>query len=261
MCLNDKLAEELMLFPGSRLAEMQCGSGITLKTRSIVLRWITSVHHDTSICDETLGNAVYYFDATLASRRIEKDKIQLLGIVCLWMATKMSEIRPSTIDELKEICSIPYPRTDFEDYERMVLITLSAKLQYPTSAAFLRIFLEGIGANQSLSESANFLCEASLFCFELNEYRRSTIAFVSIAAAAVDLAIPFSLAKLVHCSHFGDQANIIGCASLILQTAYGILEARDGPTYLKYLSRQMSGSVAHMKCNEAVLAALAQLLQ
>jgi hypothetical protein len=253
ICRSDKLIEETMLIPGTQMALMQKTTSVTAQTRSIVIRWIASFHHDSSIVDETLGQAVYYLDTVLAIGPVDKNQIQLLAIVCFWIAMKISDIRPPSIEEIRESCSIGFGKADFQKCERIVLDSLSGVLYYPTSIAFARTYLNAIDACPILIEGVAFLCETSLFSFELNQYRRSTIAVIAIVCASIDLGIRLNFKQLLACAHFADNENVLPCGSLLLESARAILEAGAGPTYLRYGCRQMLGAIAIMRCQAELL--------
>jgi hypothetical protein len=72
--------------------------------RAILMDWMAEVAHDFDLGRETFYYAVKYVDQCLARRtNLEKQKFQLFGLTCLFIACKMEEILPPSIDHLAEL--------------------------------------------------------------------------------------------------------------------------------------------------------------
>ena len=62
---------------------------ITLRMRAILVDWLVDVHNQFQLKDETLSLAIRLLDDYLATTDdVNKKTLQLIGITCLWMASK-----------------------------------------------------------------------------------------------------------------------------------------------------------------------------
>ena len=57
--------------------------------RAILIDWLVDVHNQFQLKDETLSLAIRLLDDYLATTDdVNKKTLQLIGITCLWMASK-----------------------------------------------------------------------------------------------------------------------------------------------------------------------------
>jgi hypothetical protein len=256
--LNDQLAEQQMIIPRDLFA-VQERTHITFTTRFNLVNWMTALHHSNLWLDETLHNAVFYLDVMLSRVPLPEERMELFGAVCLWMSTKMNEMRPPTVDDVRAQCSAQYELEEFEACEYEVFQALLANLHYPCAVTFLRRYLDAIAAPDPVVDSANFLCECSLFAFELNEFRRSTLAFTIAIVAAADLRIPISVVPRMTYAHITDLNDVMPCARILLQIAHQIRSDRQNPTFIRFTSSSRSGS-DRLRCDDSVLADIESLI-
>ncbi|OHT16878.1 Cyclin, N-terminal domain containing protein [Tritrichomonas foetus] len=226
---------------------------ITMNMRSIVIRWLINVHHDFAMSSETLFNAIYFFDYTLSQVNIPKSEIQLLGTVCLMMAAKIDELKPPNISEIIELCSTHYKISEFEVYERLVFRTLNYRLHYPHTKTFLKRYLNALEANSSFSDIANFICEASLFCYDLNIYNPSAVAVAIIVITSCCLKSVLPLKKLHLYSHISNFQEIEEIIILLVFSAKEVLESRKGAIYQRYTDPRSSGSLLNLKFDDDLM--------
>ncbi len=61
---------------------------VTDKMRQILIDWLVDVHQSFQLKEETLHLAVLYLEEFQSQRIISKENYQLVGITCLWIASK-----------------------------------------------------------------------------------------------------------------------------------------------------------------------------
>ena len=64
------------------------GSQVTDKMRQILIDWLVDVHQAFKLREETLHLAVLYLDQYQTVKPVNKEDYQLLGVTCLWIASK-----------------------------------------------------------------------------------------------------------------------------------------------------------------------------
>jgi cyclin B len=67
--------------------------------RAILIDWILNVHLKFKLLPETLYITINLIDRFLSIQNIEKDRVQLLGISALLIASKYEEIYPPTVKD------------------------------------------------------------------------------------------------------------------------------------------------------------------
>ncbi|WAR00570.1 CCNOB-like protein [Mya arenaria] len=96
---------------------------ISPDVRKMLIHWLTSVHHDLALCQDTLYLAVHVFDRVLDVMQVSRDCLELLGITCLLVASKQNEICPPEIHELLEKCNETYTREQVQYIREQVQYT------------------------------------------------------------------------------------------------------------------------------------------
>jgi cyclin B len=56
--------------------------------RFVLIDWLIEVHESFELCDQTLHLALKYLNIFSSKYEIGKQEYQLVGITCLWIASK-----------------------------------------------------------------------------------------------------------------------------------------------------------------------------
>ncbi|VVA95909.1 unnamed protein product [Arabis nemorensis] len=161
---------------------------ITQTMRGILVDWLVEVSEEYTLVPDTLYLTVYLIDWFLHGNYMERQKLQLLGITCMLIASKYEEINAPRIEEFCFITDNTYTRDQVLEMESQVLKHFSFQIYTPTSKTFLRRFLRAAHAshlNPSLEMEflANYLTELTLTDYQCLKFLPSVI-----AASAVFLA-------------------------------------------------------------------------
>ena len=81
---------------------------VTDKMRQILVDWLVDVHQSFGLKEETLHLAILYLDEFQKSRHISKEDYQLVGITCLWIASKYEEIYPPHLKKFVGVTAFTY---------------------------------------------------------------------------------------------------------------------------------------------------------
>eukprot|EP01097_Dermamoeba_algensis_P002199 TRINITY_DN1877_c0_g2_i1.p1 TRINITY_DN1877_c0_g2~~TRINITY_DN1877_c0_g2_i1.p1 ORF type:complete len:369 (-),score=57.28 TRINITY_DN1877_c0_g2_i1:238-1344(-) len=158
---------------------------ITPQMRAILCNWLVEVVEEFKLNGQTLYLAVNYMDRFLEKFVANKNNLQLIGIVCLFLAAKYEEIFAPVINDFVHISDGTYNKDEIMKMEMQVLTQLEFNLTVPTSKTFLRRFLKAAGAEKDICLLAQYLLELTL-----QDYTFSLLYCPSIsAAAAVCLAL------------------------------------------------------------------------
>nr|XP_043613060.1 cyclin-A2-1-like [Erigeron canadensis]XP_043613061.1 cyclin-A2-1-like [Erigeron canadensis]XP_043613062.1 cyclin-A2-1-like [Erigeron canadensis] len=161
---------------------------ITKQMRGILIDWLVEVREEYKLESETLYLTVTLIDRYLSKMYIEKQRLQLLGITCMLIASKYEDICAPRVEDFCFITDGTYTRKEVLDMEGQVLDVLSFHLPVPTINKFLRRFLLAAQSSYKvlvveLEYLANYLAELTLTEYGFLKFMPSLI-----AASAVFLA-------------------------------------------------------------------------
>ncbi|XP_058751835.1 cyclin-A2-4-like [Vicia villosa] len=161
---------------------------ITPSMRGILVDWLVEVSDGYKLQANTLYLTVYLIDWFLSKNFIERQKLQLLGITCMLIASKYEEINAPHVEDFCFITDNTYTKGQVLQMESLVLKSAAYQLFAPTTKTFLRRFLRAAQASYKrpsieLEYLANYLAELTLMSYGFLNFLPSMI-----AASAVFLA-------------------------------------------------------------------------
>ncbi|KAL5698507.1 hypothetical protein ACHQM5_029538 [Ranunculus cassubicifolius] len=178
---------ELIRRPSSTFMET-LQRDITQSMRGILIDWLVEVTEEYKLTSDTLYLTVYFIDRFLSQNFIERQKLQLLGITCMLIASKYEEICAPRVEEFCFITDNTYSKMEVVNMESKVLNYLEFQLSTPTIKTFLRRFLRAAQASYQepsleLEFLGNYLAELTLVEYDFLKVLPSLV-----AASAVFLA-------------------------------------------------------------------------
>ncbi|KAJ6674060.1 CYCLIN-A2-4, partial [Salix viminalis] len=161
---------------------------ISPSMRGILIDWLVEVSEEYSLVPDTLYLTVNLIDRFLSQNYIEKQRLQLLGVACMLIASKYEEICAPRVEDFCLITDNTYTRGEVLKMESQVLNFLHFQLSVPTTKSFLRRFIQAAQASSKvprveLEFLANYLAELTLV-----EYNFLKLLPSLVAASAVFLA-------------------------------------------------------------------------
>eukprot|EP01114_Cavostelium_apophysatum_P022187 TRINITY_DN7948_c0_g1_i1.p1 TRINITY_DN7948_c0_g1~~TRINITY_DN7948_c0_g1_i1.p1 ORF type:complete len:430 (+),score=115.84 TRINITY_DN7948_c0_g1_i1:234-1523(+) len=169
---------------------MATQSDITPSMRAILIDWLVEVAEEYKLASETLYLCANYLDRYLSRKIVVRGHLQLLGIVCMLIASKFEEVYAPAVDEFVYISDNTYSKDEMFEMEEIVLNVLKFSLSAPTIKTFLRRFLKAAGASSEVTSLANFLCELTLQEFTFTKYLPSMVASCAVALALHSFNLP-----------------------------------------------------------------------
>ncbi|KAK5987631.1 G2/mitotic-specific cyclin-B [Cladobotryum mycophilum] len=153
------------------------------KTRGILIDWLIEVHTRFHLLPETLFLAVNVIDRFLSEKVVQLDRLQLVGITAMFIASKYEEVLSPHVENFKKIADDGFSETEILSAERFILSTLSYDLSYPNPMNFLRRVSKADNYDIQSRTIGKYLTEISLLDHRFMAYRPS-----HTAAAAMYLA-------------------------------------------------------------------------
>ncbi|KAK7410293.1 hypothetical protein VNO78_00971 [Psophocarpus tetragonolobus] len=156
--------------------------------RGILVDWLVEVSEEYKLVPDTLYLTVNLIDRYLSTRFIQKQRLQLLGVTCMLIASKYEEMCAPRVEEFCFITDNTYTKEEVLKMEREVLNLVHFQLSVPTIKTFLRRFIQAAQSSYKspcveLEFLANYLAELALVEYSFFQFLPSLI-----AASAVFLA-------------------------------------------------------------------------
>lgn len=229
------------------------GSGVTARTRALLVNWMMEVCLKFKLASETLYLSVGLVDRYLARRAARRDTLQLLGITAMFVAAKFEEIYPPLLDDFVYISADTYTADEIIVCERDLLAAVQWNLTAPFSLLFLRRFSKACGCDALLHTMGKYLLEHALLSAAVLRYAPSLQAAAAVYLARVLLGVrgPAWPRTVRHYSAY-TEAEVLPCA----QTLATLLTTSDPKLRFvvqKYSSPKL-GSVARTASLSAVAA-------
>ncbi|CAH9064309.1 unnamed protein product [Cuscuta epithymum] len=180
-------ASELKKRPSSDFME-KVQKDINASMRAILIDWLVEVAEEYRLVPDTLYLTVNYIDRYLSGNVMDRQRLQLLGVACMMIASKYEEICAPQVEEFCYITDNTYFKEEVLQMESAVLNYLKFEMTAPTTKCFLRRFVRATqGFNEVLSlqldHLASYLAELSLLEYDMLSYAPSLV-----AASAIFLA-------------------------------------------------------------------------
>jgi cyclin A len=156
---------------------------ISPNMRAILLDWLVEVAEEYKLSNETLHLACNYIDRFLSRCSVSKKNLQLLGVVCLLVASKYEEKYPPHVDEFVYITDNTYTKEQVLSMEMLVMKVLKFSFTAASSYQFASIFVSWGNLSEVVKSISFFLCDLSLVDFSLVKYLPSDIATAAICLA------------------------------------------------------------------------------
>ncbi|XP_074280489.1 cyclin-A2-2-like isoform X2 [Silene latifolia] len=230
---------------------------VTSGMRGILVDWIVEVSLEYKLVPDTLYLTVNLIDRYLSGNYMEKQKLQLLGVTCMLIASKYEEMNAPQVEDFCYITANTYSKEEVLLMERKVLNFLCFQLCVPTAKTFLRRYILAAQATYKVPSAdleflANYLAELTLVEYSFLKFLPSLIAAsaVFLARWTIDQSSHPWNATLEHYTGYNAtelKATVVAMQDLQLNTSQSALNAiRE-----KYRNEKFKG-VANMSSPESV---------
>lgn len=236
-------AEETVHMP--RPDYMAFQTDLNGKMRAILIDWLVEVHTKYKLCRETLYLAVSLIDRYLARQPVLRSRLQLVGVVGMFVAAKFERIHPPPVVDFVYITDNTYTKEDIMSMECSMLSALSFDVAVPTQAHFFDYLLKSNQCNaEEYRALVDYLLELALVDVRMLKHAPSRLVSAALLLSNEVVGRPAWPQRMVQISRYSDTA-LRGCAdelrALLRAAPSGALQA-----VRKKYSLQQHCSVARM---------------
>lgn len=155
--------------------------------RGVLVDWLIEVHTRFHLLPETLFLAINIIDRFLSTRVVELDKLQLVGITAMFIASKYEEVLSPHVQNFKHVADDGFSEEEILKAERFVLAALNYDLSYPNPMNFLRRISKADNYDIQTRTLGKYLLEISLLDHRFMKYNPSHVAAASMYLARLIL--------------------------------------------------------------------------
>lgn len=155
--------------------------------RGVLVDWLIEVHTRFHLLPETIFLAINIIDRFLSARVVELEKLQLVGITAMFIASKYEEVLSPHVQNFKHVADDGFTEEEILKAERFVLAALNYDLSYPNPMNFLRRISKADNYDIQTRTLGKYLLEISLLDHKFMEYHPSHIAAASMYLARLIL--------------------------------------------------------------------------
>jgi len=139
------------------------------KMRGVLVDWLIEVHSQFKLLQETLYMTVYVIDKFLQTEgySIRRNKLQLVGVTAMFLASKVEEMYAPEINDFVYITDDAYSSGEIRQMELRILNTLGFNFSRPLPLHFLRRNSKAGDVDVQQHTLAKYLIEISLLEYEL----------------------------------------------------------------------------------------------
>ncbi|XP_031267253.1 putative cyclin-A3-1 [Pistacia vera] len=154
---------------------------VSANMRGILVDWLVEVAEEYKLVSDTLYLTISYIDRFLSSNVLNRQKLQLLGVSSMLIASKYEEISPPNVEDFCYITDNTYTKDEVVKMEADTLKALKFELGNPTIKTFLRRFTRVAqedykASNLQLEFLGYYLAELSLLDYACVKFLPSLIA-------------------------------------------------------------------------------------
>eukprot|EP00736_Rhodelphis_marinus_P001912 Rmarinus@m.22321 len=219
---------------------------ISAKMRAILMDWLVDVHLKFRLQPETMHLTVNLIDRFLAVKQVPRQKLQLVGVTAMLLASKYEEIYAPEVKDFVYISDRVYTREDILRMEAVMLNKLGFNLTTSSPLTFLKRFLKAAGCSHDkrFTNFSSYLLELTMQDYKMLKYTPSMIA-ASCAYLSLRLTRRGSWnTTLEHYSQY-TESQLKQCVSDLYTVAKGASTASLRAVYRKYGNAKYN-SVSHL---------------
>ncbi|XP_023220098.1 G2/mitotic-specific cyclin-B-like [Centruroides sculpturatus] len=180
--VNDiyKYLRELEIQYPIRVSHLNKQTEITGKMRGVLIDWLVQVHVRFQLLQETLYLTVAVIDRFLQECEVKRNKLQLVGVTAMFIASKYEEMYSPEVSDFVYITDKAYKKEEILKMECLMLKKLNFSLGRPLPLHFLRRNSKAGDVDATTHTLAKYLMETTIVEYDLAHYSPSHVAAASL---------------------------------------------------------------------------------
>lgn len=191
---------------------------LTEAMRKLLVSWMFDVCEEFQLLSETTFLSVRLVDQYLQTRRVARDRLQLLGVAAMLLASKYEEIYHPPVEDFLFVSANSYDRPQLVQMELQILQALNFDLGFPTSLQFLRRFSKAANSDAKLHTCCKYFLELCLPVYGMVAFTPSKIAAAAVfVTRTISKRTPVWDSTLQHYTGYS-SSDLTDCVKLLVHT-------------------------------------------
>lgn len=165
---------------------------ITFEMRSLLADWMISCHEKLDLCDDTLHLSIYLIDRFLSDRQISPNKLQLVGITALFIASKYEEVSCPDINSFLLLSDRTFDQNDLKKAEKFMLYSIDYRLDYVNPLNFLRRVSKANNYEAKSRKMAKYFLELMCLYKDFSGFSRNILCTTAMYMARKILQVDYN---------------------------------------------------------------------
>ncbi|KAF1915232.1 cyclin-like protein [Ampelomyces quisqualis] len=184
---------------------MESQNELEWKMRGILVDWLLEVHTRFRLLPETLFLAVNIIDRFLSAKIVQLDRLQLVGVTAMFIASKYEEVLSPHVQNFRHVADDGFTEDEILSAERFVLAALNYDLSYPNPMNFLRRISKADNYDIQTRTLGKYLLEIGCLDYRFLAFPPSQVAAASMYLARLVLESGPWDATLIHYAGYTEE--------------------------------------------------------
>lgn len=146
------------------------------KMRAILIDWLVDVHLKFKLVPETLYLTINLIDRYLEKEDVNRQKLQLVGVTAMLIASKYEEIYAPIVKDFVYITDNAYTKQNILDMERKMLMVLDFNISFTSTFRFLERLTKIAKTEPILFNLSRYFLELALVDHKMLKHKPSQLA-------------------------------------------------------------------------------------
>lgn len=225
-------------------------------TRAILVDWLIQVHEVFHFSEETLYLSIHLLNCALRQIKVSTANLQLLGLVCLFLAAKKEECLLPEVSELCFLMDNSYTKRQLLRMERRVLCELKFDLSHSPPLHFLLLSASVAHCSAKVVWMARYLLELSLLEGQCVVFLPGHLASAALCLARMVLQEPptpegetaWCIASSVN---IGSETTLLNLMHILAGAAACAHSRETRATFIKFSTAETMHVSSHLALQSA----------
>jgi hypothetical protein len=196
---------------------------ITFAMRSLLVDWVIATHEKLNLCDDTLHLCIFIIDQFLNERSISTNKLQLVGVTALFIASKIEEVVVPDLSSFSHMTDNQFSDVEIKKAEKYMLYTLDYNIKYVNPLYFLRRASKANNYEKKSRKMAKYLLELMCLNREFCRFKKSIICTTAmyfsrkVCQSDINKSLFFMYSRL-------ERSDIKDCFDLLIKLVQSVPE-------------------------------------
>jgi cyclin B len=179
--------------------------------RGVLIDWMVEVCQKFRLLSETMFLSVHIVDKYMSTQQVPRQRLQLVGITAMLVASKVEEICTPLVSDFVYVCDYSFSAEQILSLEVDMLTALGFNLTPATPLHFVRRFSKAARSDSRTHTLSKYITELALIEYAMLQFKPSLIAAAAVyIARAMVGRTPLWNDTLRYYTHF-NESDLFDC--------------------------------------------------